>query len=74
MFSSLENGLDSAKKSTAALFSNDIQLIGALSPSELESIFPNAPSVVLLKEPDSLNILDVAMKTKIFPSESNHSY
>ena len=65
-----ESGLESAKKTTAALFDNDLQAISRMTVEEMQEVFASSALVChLYLEPGETTVLDVAMKAKCFDNE-----
>ncbi|XP_026751469.1 tyrosine--tRNA ligase, mitochondrial [Galleria mellonella] len=65
-----EEGLAKALKATDALYNKDVNALVDLSSVELEQMFQGAPVVTLLLSP-GITILELGMKAKCFPTESD---
>lgn len=66
-----EEGLKTAKRTTAALFANDVTSIGEMTPEELQDVFgKSALMCSLYFDPKETTVLDLAIKAKCFPNES----
>ena len=66
-----EEGLEMAKRTTAALYSNDVTSIGEMTPEELHDVFgKSALMSSLYFDPKETTVLDLAIKAKCFPNES----
>lgn len=68
-----ERGLSAAKKASEALYSENIQALGTLEPSEVKKLFQSSSSSIasfseVYLEPGT-SVLDMAMKAKCFNSE-----
>lgn len=66
----VEEGLKSAERITAVLYSQSSESLAQLQPSEISETFRGATVVELLLEP-ATSILDLVMKAKCFANESN---
>jgi len=64
-----ESGLESAERITAALYGKSISSLAELKPNEIKETFKGASIVEILLQP-ATSILDLAMKAKCFPTES----
>ena len=63
-----EEGVELARRCTAALYSDDVDALSQLSQSELEQLFHNASSCQMIYEP-GLTLLDVCLRAKCFNRE-----
>mgnify|MGYP002652854630 CR=1 FL=1 len=63
-----EGGLEEAKRITTALFTKDLNVLGALSAKELTEVFDGAPVLELEFVPGSFTVLELALKTGCFDS------
>lgn len=68
-FVSTENGVQSAERITAALYSKSADSLAQLEPSELSETFRDATMVDILLEP-ATSVLDMVMKANCFANES----
>lgn len=67
----VEEGLRSAERVTAALYGKSSQVLSNLNISEMEETFRGASIVELLMQP-ATSILDMAMKARCFANESQY--
>lgn len=66
-----EDGLQMAEKTTAALYSNDLQSIACMTADELRQVFGESALVSsLYLEPGTTTVLDLAIRGKCFADES----
>ncbi|KAF9417168.1 hypothetical protein HW555_005679 [Spodoptera exigua] len=65
-----KEGLERAMKATEAIYSKDVKSLVSLSSTELEQIFENATVTNLLLSP-GITVLELGMKAKCFPTESD---
>ncbi|XP_053975409.1 tyrosine--tRNA ligase, mitochondrial [Hylaeus volcanicus] len=63
-----EEGVISAKKTSAMLYDRSIEALSKLSPNELSQLLEGAPLVDILSE-TSLSVYDLAMKANCFKTE-----
>jgi len=69
-----EQGLETAKKTTAALYDNDIESISKMSFEEMKEVFgTHALISELYLDPGVTTILDTIMKANVFNSSSQAS-
>jgi tyrosyl-tRNA synthetase len=69
-----ESGLESAKKTTSALYNNDLEAISKMTVEEMQEVFGSAALVThLYLEPGETTVLDVAIKAKCFDTASQAS-
>lgn len=72
LFISTENGLQSAERITAALYSKSADSLAQLQPNELSETFRGATMVDILLEP-ATSVLDMVMKANCFANESKNA-
>ncbi|XP_050346332.1 tyrosine--tRNA ligase, mitochondrial [Nymphalis io] len=65
-----EEGLRKARQTTEAIYSKDVKSLIALTPTDMEQIFEGAAIIHLLLSP-GITVLDLGMKAKCFPTESD---
>jgi len=68
-FNSTESGLKQAERVTNALYKGNVEGLAELNLAEIQQTFQGATMVDLLTEP-GMSILELAMKAKCFPTES----
>ncbi|KAI1295329.1 Tyrosine--tRNA ligase, mitochondrial [Halotydeus destructor] len=66
-----EEGLKLAKETTKALYEEDCESIGRLSRLEMSEVFGEALTCPLFLEPGETTVLDLALKTNCFRSQSD---
>lgn len=67
----LESGLKHAQSITNALYKGSVEALGELSSKDIKEIFAGSTYCELLPEL-GLNVLQLAMKVKCFPTESKY--
>lgn len=66
-----EDGLGMAKKATAALFANDLPSIARMTAEEMREVFDQHALISsLYLDPGQTTVLDLAIRAKCFPNES----
>lgn len=65
-----QKGLKTAQKVTSALYKGSIDALGELNYNDVKQTFAGATIVEILAEP-GISILDLAMKAKCFPTQSD---
>lgn len=66
-----DEGLEMAKKTTAALYANDLQSIARMTVDEMRELFAESALMCnLYLDPGETTVLDLAIRAKCFPNES----
>lgn len=65
-----KDGLELAENVTDALYKGNVDALGNLSPNDVKQTFAGATYTEILLDP-GISLLDVAMKIKCFPTESD---
>ena len=66
-----EEGLQMAKKTTAALYANDLPSIASMTEDEMREVFGQSALICsLYLDPETTTVLDLAIRAKCFSSES----
>ncbi|XP_025601738.2 tyrosine--tRNA ligase, mitochondrial [Athalia rosae] len=65
-----ESGLKSAELTTSVLYNKSTETLSTLTPGEMVDVFQGASFVEILPEP-GLTVLQLSLKAKCFPDETN---
>ena len=64
-----EEGLSSAKKTTDALYNNDLEAVSKMTVEEMQEVFGSSTLVThLYLNPEETTVLDASMQAKCFPN------